>query len=450
MIKRCLSLSLACVLTISGCQEIASAAIAPEEAAQLGTALTPWGAEPGGNANGTIPAWSPLSNVPPAPKGFGRLPDPFEGDKPLLSINAQNMDKYSAKLSEGSKRLLKRYPGYSLTIYPSRRHVDYPASVIENTIKNATRARLTAQGTGMEGGRAGIPFPIPKNGNEVMWNHLLRYGGGPQQGYFASYLMDKNGAVQLVNDVIAYVDSPYYMNPDKDERTYTRVFAEVLGPSRIAGSMVLEKKTLRPDAESGVTYVYSPDTRRVRTLAEFAYDAPVITYGGSIFHDELGMFDGKMDRFDFKLIGKKEVFIPYNDFKAVYAPLDKYLINQHTNPAYERWELHRVWVVEATLKKGERHAQTKKTFYIDEDDWSAHLYEAHDSSGQISRIAHCFVMPDYQNKALSANQLHVFYDFLKGQIALLVQSSGRKGFARVPAMPENKLTSEGFVTAGSR
>ncbi len=432
------------------CGSAAQAAVSAEEAAALGKNLTPMGAEKAGNANGTIPEWNPDFKFPDYPANAAKYPDPFAAEKPLLTINAQNMDKYAAKLTEGTKTLLKRFPGYAVNVYPSHRNVDFPQSVKDNVLKNATRAKTTEGGIGMEGGRGGIPFPIPKSGYEVMWNHILRYGGPPQQSYFASYLVDASGNRQLANDLITYNDSPYYLYPDKDERLYTRRFTEFVGPPRNAGDMVLTRLSNRPDIEGSPTFVYSQGTKRTRTAPEFTYDAPIMTYGAALFFDELGMFEGKMDKFDFKIVGKREMFIPYNTFNVPFAPIDKYAMKQHTNPAYERWELHRVWVVEADLKKGERHAQPKKVFYIDEDDWMIHAYEAFDQGNKMYRIGLNMIMPDYKNKAVPYNPTQIFYDLIKGQFLVQVQADGRKGFPRVDKWPDGRLTQEGMSGAGVR
>ncbi len=426
----------------------ASAAVSPEEAAQLGQTLTPMGAERAGNAQGTIAPWNPQFKFPEHPNNTDAVPDPFAQEKPLLTITGLNMDKYAQKLSDGSKMLLKKFPTYALRIYPSHRHLDMPSWVKENVLRNAVHAKTVADGLGVEGARGGIPFPIPKNGIEVMWNQTLRYAGPPQLSYFASYLVDANGNRQMVNDVITYIDSPYYARTDPPSSTYARILSGVVGPARIAGSIVLEKKSLRPDQDTTPMYVFDSATKRTRSVSDFAYDTPVMTYGGAIFFDELGMFNGRMDKFDFKLLGKREMFIPYNNFAAVMAPVDQYVGKQHTNAAFERWELHRVWVVEATLKKGERHAQSRKVFYIDEDTWAPHLYEAYDSSNTMTRIGLCFVTPDYAHQSLNYAPLHVFYDLLKGQLALLVQGSGRKGFTRVEQWPDGRLTPSGMAGSG--
>ena len=57
------------------------------------------------------------------------------------------------------------------------------------------------------------------------------------------------------------------------------------------------------------------------------------------------------------------------------------------NPDHLRYELHRVWVVDATLKKGERHIYKRRTFYIDEDSWQILLVDQYDNRDQLWRVS---------------------------------------------------------------
>jgi len=51
------------------------AAISAEEAARLGgPELTPMGAERAGNADGTIPEWTPMTEAPPCSLAYRPLP----------------------------------------------------------------------------------------------------------------------------------------------------------------------------------------------------------------------------------------------------------------------------------------------------------------------------------------------------------------------------------------
>src|SRR5215813_11742456 len=106
----------------------AFAGVSVEEAKQLGTTLTPVGAEKAANKDGTIPAYT--GGLTTAPAGFdaskGVRPDPYAGEKPLFSIDAKNMDPYADKLTEGTKALLKAQPGYRIDVYPTHRSAAHP------------------------------------------------------------------------------------------------------------------------------------------------------------------------------------------------------------------------------------------------------------------------------------------------------------------------------------
>src|SRR3546814_15768168 len=97
------------------------------------------------------------------------------------------------------------------------------------------------------------------------------------------------------------------------------------------------------------------------------------------------------------LLGKREMYIPYNSTRIVSpdATYDKVIRRGHINPEYARYELHRVWVVEATLKAGLRHAFSKRVFYVEEDSWSIAAVDCYDGRGQLLRFpeAHLSTFP---------------------------------------------------------
>ena len=85
------------------------AAVSPQEAAQLGTTLTPLGAEKAGNADGSIPAWTGGLKPGAAPvDANGFLGDPFANEKPLFVITAANVAQYKDKLTPGQQALFNQ------------------------------------------------------------------------------------------------------------------------------------------------------------------------------------------------------------------------------------------------------------------------------------------------------------------------------------------------------
>src|SRR5690606_2921401 len=197
-----MKLQLALSIALSGLSACAFAAVTAEEAAELGKSLTPWGAILAGNAEGTIPAYE--GGLRQAPAGFqpdtGFWVDPFKDEKPLFRITAANVEQYADKLSEGQKELLRKNPDtWYMDIYPSHRTTAYPQEVVDATIRNATNCKIEKDGLAVSPDcRGGLPFPIPKTGNEVMWNQQLRYKIG--SGYATtlasnSWVVDSNGQV---------------------------------------------------------------------------------------------------------------------------------------------------------------------------------------------------------------------------------------------------------------
>ena len=174
--------------------------------------LTAVGAEKAGNKDGTIPEYSGGLATPPAEfkKGQGIRPDPFAGEKPLYSVDAKNMNQYADKLGEGVKALMKKYPSYRIDVYPTHRTAAFPKYVLDNTAKIALRAKTTNEGRSMEGGHAGFPFPIPKDGYEAMWNHLVRFNGQSYVLTFRAFNVDSAGRATMSTEGIVTQEYPYW------------------------------------------------------------------------------------------------------------------------------------------------------------------------------------------------------------------------------------------------
>ena len=380
------------------CAGLAQAGVTAEEAKQLGTTLTPWGAEVAGNKDGSIPPYTGGLRKPPADfkPGSGFYPDPYKDDKPLFTITAKNMGEYADKLTEGQKALLKRYPDYRMDIYPTRRSAAMPQPVIDATLKNAARAQTTGNGVGISGAEGGIPFPIPKTGHEVMWNHLLGYSGDALEFVSSNYYVDQSGRRTSLGSSNMRYEYPYYQ-PDHPERgtVYIKQSASVVAPVATAGQQFILVDPLDFTTGDRRAWQYVPGQRRVKVAPEIAYDTPYPQGAGMVTYDDIGVFAGRMDRYSFKLIGKKEMYIPYNVYKLYLSQqtndLEKGMelvgTPKFLDPGYMRWELHRVWVVEAELLPGKRHIYKKRVFYWDEDNPVAGMSDQYDSAGKLFRIS---------------------------------------------------------------
>ena len=409
--------------TIALAASTAFAAVSADEAKQLGTTLTAIGAEVAGNADKSIPAYTGGLTTPPASykKGSGIRPDPYADEKPSLSIKAADLAKYDSKLTAGTKELLKRNPGtMRLDVYPTHRSMAFPKYVADNTLKNATSVKTTDSGLGLEGNYAGIPFPIPKTGNEAMWNHILRYSGPTQYTKFDSINVDSTGKAVLATTAEIYVDYPYY-DPKRTgvaaaNDVYFRTKLAYTAPARRAGEALLLQDYMNPMTNNRKAWQYLPGQRRVKLAPDIAYDTPNPGTAGASTYDETWVFNGAMDRYDWKLVGKREMYVPYNSYK-LSDPKLKYadmLKPGHINQDLARYELHRVWVVDSTLKAGTSHIYARRTFYIDEDSWAILLIDKYDGRGDLWRTAE-FHNENWYNVPMFFGTVEVHNDLQSGR-----------------------------------
>ena len=375
--------ALAMLLATGAAHATATAA----EAAELKTTLTPFGAERAGNKDGSIPAWTGGA-VPNGDIGSdGRRKDPFPGEKPLFSINAKNMDQYSGELTEGTKALMKKFPDtFRIDVYPTHRTANAPQAVYDAIAKNAVNARLEETSSGLipQGSQGPIPFPIPKAGVEVVWNHLMHWRTPYARQAQHDYQITEDGQWVMIGDV--RVDSTFpYLMPSNPGGEYLLVRQQTLGPALRAGESITGRLAI--DDDKSQTWVYFTGQRRVRKLPNPCCDTPGPFSAGIVTFDEVNVFTGRINRFDWTIVGKKEMYIPYNTNHMLAVPKDSDVFGtKFIKPEHVRWELHRVWVVDAKLRPGQRHTSAKSRYYFDEDSWLGVLAERYDANGTLSRV----------------------------------------------------------------
>jgi hypothetical protein len=445
-------------ITIAALAAVPSwAAVSADEARQLGTTLTPTGAEKAGNKDGTIPEWTGgLTTVPPAfQKGSTKRVDPFANDKPRLVITGKDVAANADKLTEGTKELLKRHPTMRVDVYPTHRPVYFPARIVDNTKKNATGAKIIDDGLGTENVMPGYPFPIPKSGYEVMWNHLMNYRGLGFTAKFDSWNVDATGRPTLSSTGEASYAWP---NVDakktgvlKETDPFWYVKFQYLAPARRNGEAMLIWDSANPLKQGRRAWLYLPGQRRVRLAPDIAYDTPNPGSAGATTYDDSSVFNGAMDRFDFKLVGKKEMIVPYGNYRLTYgSKAAEVTTPAHVNPDVVRWELHRVWVVEATLKPGKRHIYGKRVFYVDEDSWVAVASDEYDARGQLYRSGFSHSSFSYDVPAMWVDT-QVFYDFTAGLYAVLGLTGEYQGVKYMSELPaETFWSSDQLAGTGVR
>ena len=398
--KLLLSVCLSAALGLSGS---ALAAVDATTAAKLGNELTPTGAERAANADGSIPAWTGEGTKAELKADGGRI-DPFADEKPILQITAQNYAEHKERLTEGQIALFEKYPNFRMDVYPTHRTFAAPKYVYDNTANNAVNAELADGGDSVLNAFGGIPFPIPQNGNEAIWNHNLRWVGEGAFKKYRSLTVQANGSVGDGGGDL-WETYPYYEQNGTIENFNGNLFELMVvydRPARRKGEVILVLDPVNQAESPRQAWQYIPGQRRVRRAPTIAYDTPHGQFNGQAVYDDSFMYNGSPDRYDWKLVGKKELYIPYNNNKIMDAftqgddKVAEIATPNFPNPDYGRWELHRVWVVEATVKDGKRHLYAKRRFYLDEDSWAAVATDIYDARGNLWRVGFSNMLNAYE------------------------------------------------------
>ncbi|MGP4844949.1 DUF1329 domain-containing protein [Marinobacter sp. 1Y8] len=371
----------------------AQAAVSEGQAARLDTDLTPVGAVRAGNEAGTIPAWTGGLATPPSSYQEGEIEtDPFPDDKPLFVITSKNVDEYKDNLTAGQIQMIKQYaPEYVLPVYKTRRTAAYPERIYQSSKNNARTATLLENGNGVKEAIATSPFPIPENGVEVIWNHILRYRGNEVSFRSAFATPTTDGSFVPVLTEYDYFFA--YAEPDvKLKDIDNKIFylkTRIMSPSSLAGTLNLVHETLDQVRSPRLAWRYQAGERRLRRSPNLSYGTDLPNSSSLRSVDQKDMYNGAPNQYDWKLLGKREMYVPYNAYKLhePSATADDIIQARHINQSLTRYELHRVWVVEANLRTGLNHIFSRRVFYIDEDSWAILASDEYDDDGNLWRVS---------------------------------------------------------------
>ncbi|MGH8443069.1 MAG: DUF1329 domain-containing protein [Nevskiaceae bacterium] len=386
---------LARTLLVAAALSVAAAAqakVPQAEADRLKKDLTPMGAEKAASKDGAIPAWTGgLTTSPACYKGEGtRYCDPFAQDKPQFTITPANYQQYAARLSVGQMETFKKYPSYKMNVFASRRTFANPQFIYDATYNNALKASLGGNGEALVDAIMGAPFPIPKDGYGPIWNHKVRYFGASVQRWNNQFAVTTSGGynqVKIREDVMF----PYMRKgatPEGINNVIIYFLQIVTAPARLAGTITLVHETMDQIKEPRRAWQYNPGQKRLRRAPNIGYDNPGTASDGLRTNDQTNSYNGAMDRYTWKIVGKKDLYVPYNSYvlhdgKYKYADIMR---KSHINQDLPRYELHRVWVVDSTTKPGTTHIYKRRTFYIDEDSWAIVVVDIYDRRDQLWRF----------------------------------------------------------------
>lgn len=410
----------------------ALAAVSAEEAKQLGTTLTPVGAVKAGNADGTIPEWNNDGVKPPASfnrKRGGQRPTPWPNEKPLFTITAQNMDKYLDKISEGEIAMLKKYPDFKMNVYPTHRVARYPDYLLQNSIKNATQCKLDAKDE-LSNCLPGIPFPIPKSGVELVWNHTMAIQQIISWGDHSGWLIDSSGNLSNVGTQTLRAIWPVYLPENKDkiltpDTVRWKYRQQSYAPAREAGSQIMIIDRVSAAGTGRRAWQYIPGQRRVKLAPDLSFDTPLPQGGSASTFDDVYTFFGSPERYTWKILGKKETYLRANNYQisdpASGCGKMKDLVRKgFPNPDCIRFELRRAWVVQADLKPTARHIYPKRVFYWDEDNLNqVGTGVNYDAAGKVYRVSYSMMTAGYNlpgppEQSIGGESFFIINDLVNG------------------------------------
>ena len=363
------------------------------DASLLQTTLTPWGAVRAGNADGSIPAWT--GGYTTIPAGFQNgdvIGELFPDEQPILTIDASNVSQHADKLAEGTVAMINKY-GFSLLVYPSHRTHALPQKVIDCIAANVGRAGPVAQGYrfGFQGGFGGIPFPILDPdpniaGYQAAYNANCQFKGFATKLPFDGWSVN-SGQLSIAFAAVYTQRYPYYQATSLEDFngiifqtnvTYT-------GPANLVGQALIGQSYTDAALHPQMFWQLLNGEGRVRRAPEIAFDTPASTTNDVANYDELYGFNGSLERYDWKYLGLKEIYIPYNNNKYLTTPPQPAHLAHFIDPKITRFELHRCHVVEATLHPGERNVDARRVLYIDEDTSAVQLADMWDGAGNLSK-----------------------------------------------------------------
>jgi len=433
------------ILALAVLTTTSHAKVSNQQAAQLGKQLTAIGAQASGNKSGTIPAYqgglAQSNNTDP-------FLDIYAQESPLFVITHSNLNRYKGNLTPGQLAMFERYPNtYTMPVYATHRSANFPEKIFQVAKRNATSTDLLDNGNGLKNFDETVPFAIPQNGLEVIWNHVTRFRGGSVQLNQATIPVQRDGSFTPIK-LSSNFSPPQYLaegyDAQKDKNILFYYSSAVKSPARLTGNVLLVHETIDQVNEPRKAWQYNAGQRRVRRAPQVAYDAP--NTEGLRTSDQVDMFNGSPDRYDWKLVGKKEIYIPYNSYKIINkdAKYVDIIGPGHINQDYTRYELHRVWHIEATLKEGARHIYGKRSLYLDEDSWQIAVADHYDRRGQLWRVAEGHSL-QFINANTSWYTAITNYDLISGRYMVELNSEERNAFEF-----SKKLKRKDFTTAAIR
>lgn len=370
----------------------------PGAAALGGSKYTCWGSLRAGTESGVAKYTGKYyKNWPGLKQESGYVPGPYADEKPILKITAQNYKKYKDRLSTGMEAMFEQYPDvFYMNIYPSHRDFSYHHDYLcKAATYNAKHAKLVDGGLGVHAALGAPVFPFAETGLQAIWNVIFTPRAWSTEVTYSTVDVHSDGSTTHAKSHFKTFSPLGMKNADGGELVKTTdsdiaayFFREPLLPTSAQGKVAVGFQPMNFNEGSTQVWQYQPGLRRVRKAPKIGFDYPVPPSGLRTVDDDSG-FSGSPERYNWKLVGRKAMYVPYNNFKINDPSLStQQLTKPHTlNPKYIRYELHRVWIIEGTLKDGYRHIYEKRRLYVDEDGWRVLTADMWDNHGDLYRVS---------------------------------------------------------------
>jgi hypothetical protein len=412
---------------------------AAPDASLLKTTLTPFGSIRAGNADGSIPAWT--GGYTTLPEGY-QPGDPigelFPDEKPILIIDSSNVAQHADRLSEGVIAMIHNY-GYSIQVYPTHRTNSAPQKVYDCIVANISSAVPVPQGLrfGFTGGYGGIPFPFldpdpAVAGAQVVWNANCQFKGFASKIPFEGWSVN-SGVKSLAFKSRYWQRFPYYQATslaNYNGLTF-QTYIAYTAPANLVGQALVLYGYTNAAQHPQIGWELLNGEGRVRRAPELSFDTPSSQINDIGNYDELYGFNGSLERYDWKYLGLKEMYVPYNNNRIVATEPEAAHLTHFIDPSVVRFELHRCHVVEAVLHPGERNVDARRVLYIDEDTHVVSLADNWDANNTLVRTAQNYVnvRPDIPATMNTGGTVH---NLQTGNYGSLVASWG-------PAVPKSYI-----------
>lgn len=327
--------------------------------------------------------------------------------KPGDFITADNAEKVKDLVSPGV--LYKVEHGMSMKIVPSER-VDWPPPYKEMTEKYSAQVRLTDDKRSLLGYVSGQPFPLldvndPHVAVKIMWNTVFKpmwTDDYDLRFYDCDSVYNQKGKAQTSQ--VEYFQIGHYAGYQLTGRTEVEPIPvdpdfkisgrywlfglyPVLAPAEIRGLGFLRFRYADARQPDGI-WSWIPGWRRIRRLNEAIMSSA--TTSGTSAHswdpDHYAGFDAKLEEYDYRLVGEKNMLGPIH---AEHSPEVRCPTDNGASACPEAWEMRHMYVMSAKPRRGlggegNREAIHSDTLiYIDGEVWFTPYIDTFDHKGQL-------------------------------------------------------------------